>query len=98
MAWKKTWNGSKRETEPNRLSKNPTISFRSNLEPETLGHIKKLSTGRDKSKFINQAIEMKYLYETKKKGFLVQMIQYNFSLCKHILRQIGRVNVVTSKE
>ena len=93
MTWKKIWNGN-RKTEPNRLQKKPTISFRSNLSPEALGCIKKLATQKEKSRFINQAIEMKYFYETSRKGFLMQMVQYNFSMCKHLLRQIGR-NAVT---
>ena len=94
MTWEKVWS-EKRKTEPNRLQKKPTISFRSNLSPGALGHIKKLATQKEKSKFINQAIEMKYFYETSRKGFLLQMLQYNFTLCKHILRQLGRRLVVT---
>lgn len=95
MTWKKVWNGSKRKTEPNRLQKKPTISFRSDLSPGALGHIKKLATLKEKSRFINNAIEMRYFYETSRKGFLLQMIQYNFNMCKHLLRQIGRSLVIS---
>ena len=95
MTWKKSWSG-RRAAEPNKLSKNPNICFRSNLNSEVLGHIKKLSSRQEKSKFINQAIEMKYFYDTKQSTFLKQIIKNNFKLCKHLLRQIGSQFAVTN--
>ncbi len=89
MAWKITWNGRRKKEQPNRFRSKPTIAFRSDLSPEALGYIKKLALQKEKSKFINSAIEMRYFYETHPKGFLSQMIQYNFNFCKHLLRQIG---------
>jgi len=89
MSWQPVWKGKRKKEQPNRLRSKPTISFRSNLGPEVLRHIKKLALQKEKSRFINKAIEMRYFYETCPKGFLVQMIQHNFSFCKHLLRQIG---------
>jgi len=88
MTWKKVWND-KAKREPNKLQKNPTIAFRSSLNPETLGYIRMLSSKKCKSRFINQAIEMKYFYDTNKKSFLRQLMQSNFDLCKYLLRKIG---------
>ena len=96
MTWKNKPAG-KRKTKPNRLKSRPTISFRSNLSPETLGYVKKLALQKEKSRFINQAIEMKYFAETSPKQFLRQMTQHNYGFCKHLLRQIGRAFAVTGK-
>ena len=90
MSWQKVWRGTRKKEQPNRFRFKPTIAFRSDLNPETLAYIKKLALQKQKAAFINRAIEMRYFYETKPKGFLMQMIQHNFSFCKHLLRQIGR--------
>ena len=92
MSWQTTWRGNRKKELPNRFKSKPTISFRSDLSPEALGYIKKLANQNEKSGFINRAIEMRNFYENSPKGFLVQMIQHNFSFCKHLLRQIGRAN------
>ena len=96
MTWKKVWND-KIKKQPNKLQKNPTIAFRSSLNPEVLSYIKMLSNKKNKSKFINQAIEMKYFYETNKIAFLNQVLESNFKLCKYLLRKIGRAFAVTNK-
>ena len=71
------------------MRKKPTIGFRSDLHPETLGYIKKLATQKQKSNFINQAIEMKYFLTKNKKQFLKQMLQEDYDLCRYLLRKIG---------
>ena len=50
--WKRNPNKKERE-KPNRLKLKPTIGFRSNLSPLVLGYLKKLSTNKAKSDFIN---------------------------------------------
>ena len=47
----------KRSAKPNRLSNNPTLSFRSTLNPETLTYLRKMKKLRKGSEFICQAIE-----------------------------------------
>jgi len=91
--WEKKW-PEKRKQKANKLQKKPTISFRSNLSPESLGYIKKLASAKQKSRFINQAIEMRYFMETNKKGFLRQVIVYEYDLVKYLLRKIGGRNGV----
>jgi len=78
----------RRKEKPNRLRFNPIIGFRSKLNPETLGYIKKLSLQKQKSNFINQAIEQKYFLITNKKQFLKQMIQQDYELCRFLLRKV----------
>ncbi len=90
--FKKSWTGKRKKEQPNKLRQKPTITFRSNLSPETLGYIKKLSTQKEKSKFINQAIEQRYFLMSNKKQFLRQVIQENPALCKYLLRKIGNEN------
>ncbi len=87
-----TYNYRRKREAPNRLRRMPTLSFRCDLESETLGYLKSLGRGKARSKFINQAIEMKLFYEKYHRRFLIQMIQSNFYFCKHILRQIGSAN------
>ncbi len=87
--FKKSWTGKRKKEKPNRLRKKPTIGFRSNLCPETLGYIKKLSTQKEKSKFINQAIEQRYFLILNKKQFLMRVMQEDYELCKYLLRRIG---------
>ena len=89
MTWLKSWTGKRKKEKPNRLRYQPTIGFRSNLSPGTLGYIKKLSLIKQKSNFINQAIEQRYFFITNKRQFLRQMLQENYELCKYLLRRIG---------
>jgi len=84
-----TFRGRRKREKPNSMRLQPTISFRCSLDGETLGYLKSLKRGKIRSQFINQAISMKYFHDRYHKGFLLQMIQHNFSLCKHLLRQIG---------
>lgn len=89
----------RKKEKPNSLRDQPTISFRCDLDGETLGFLKNLKSGKIRSHFINQAIAMKYFHDRYKKGFLLQMMQYNFYLCKHLLRQIGSAfNELQNKE
>ena len=88
MTWQKNINKKEKE-KPNQLRSKPTIAFRSNLNIETLDHLKKLSTQKQKANFINQAIEMRYFYIKDKKQFLSQILDYNYDLAKYLLRKIG---------
>ena len=87
--WINSWGGKRKKEKPNQLRLKPTIAFRSDLSPETLGYIKKLALQKEKSRFINQAIEMRYFYLTNKRGFLKQVIEYEYNLCRYLLRKIG---------
>ena len=89
MTWKKRWAGKRKKDKPNILRSKPTIAFRSDLSPETLGYIKKLALKKQKSKFINQAIEQRFFYLTNKRGFLRQIIEYEYNLARYLLRKIG---------
>jgi len=75
---------------PNRLQDHKTISFRSDLEPEVISYIKCLSNIRKKSRFINRAIKMQFWLDTNPKGFIINLVQNHFDLCKGIVRKIGR--------
>jgi len=87
--WLNIWSRKNKKENPNSMRKYPTIGFRSKLNPITLGYIKKLSTNKQKSDFINQAIEMKYFLTKNKKQFLKQMIEQDYELCRFLLRKIG---------
>ena len=89
MTWKKKWTGKRKKEKPNQLRKKPTIAFRSNLNPETLGYLKKLSKIKQKSDFINQAIEMRYFLVINKRQFLRQVLKENYCLCRFLLRKTG---------
>jgi len=89
MAWQTSWTGRRKKDKPNQLRSKPTIAFRSNLDPETLGYIKKLAGIRAKSNFINQAIEMRFFYVKNKKQFLRQILEYDYDLARYLLRKIG---------
>ena len=79
----------RKKEKPNSQRRQPTLSFRCDLDGETLGYLQSLKRGKIRSQFINQAIKMKYFHDRYHKGFLLQMMQHNFYLCKHLLRQIG---------
>ena len=91
MSWDKIWNKRKKD-KPNQLRKKPTIAFKSNLNQETLGFIKKLALQKEKSDFINQAIEQRYFLVTNRRQFLKQMIQEDYKLCKYLLRKTRNKN------
>ena len=80
---------------PNQMKDYPNISFRAHLSAEAKEHLKQMGNLGKRSLFINQAIEMKVWHNLHRKGFLAMMIQNNFTLCKHLIRQIGRT--ITSK-
>lgn len=88
--FKKSWTGKRKKEQPNRLRQKPTITFRSDLSPETLGYIKRLSSIKQKSRFINQAIEQRFFYVKGKRQFLRQMLQEDYALCRYLLRKIGK--------
>jgi len=69
------------------------LAFKPNTEylsPESITYLHSLREHREMSMWISKACEFLYDYEHRKKGFLVRLMQSNFYLCKHILRQIGR--------
>ena len=87
--WLNTWSGKRKKEQPNQLRSKPTIGFRSDLSPGALGYIKKLSKTKQKSDFINQAIEQRYFLVINKKQFLKQILQEDYALCRFLLRKIG---------
>lgn len=89
--WKRNPNKKERE-KPNRLKLKPTIGFRSNLSPLVLGYLKKLSTNKAKSDFINQAIEQRFFLLTNKRQFIKNILKENYNLCRFLLRKIGNEN------
>ena len=89
MSWQNTCRGKRKKALPNRFKSRPTISFRSNLSPEELGYIKKLSERKEKSEFINSAIKMRFYLSTSKERFISEVIRENFELAKDILRNEG---------
>jgi len=89
MTWQNSWNDKRKKEKPNSLRSKPTIAFRSNLCPETLEYINKLSKENKKSKFINQAIEMRFFMITNKKQFLSQVLESEYLLARFLLRKIG---------
>ena len=85
---------------PNKFRDKPTIAFHSKLSPEAKAHLNALSRLGKKSQYINDAIEMKVWHDKHPKGFLLNMIQNNFTLCKYLVRKIGRTmsqNSVTKR-
>jgi len=89
MTWLKSWTSKRKKENPNRMRQKPTIAFRSDLHLETLGFIKKLALQKQKSNFINQAIEQRYFMITNKRQFLKRVLQENYKLCRYLLRRIG---------
>jgi len=89
MTWIKKWIGKRKKEQPNSLRSKPTIGFRSNLSPGILGYLKKLALQKQKSDFINQAIEQRYFLLTNKRQFLRQVLKENYNLCRYLLRKIG---------
>lgn len=98
MTWKKIWSWSRKKEEPNRLRKKPTIAFRSDLSPEALYYIKKLALQKEKSEFINRAIDMRYYFLNNKERFISDIVRENFELTKHLLRQEGSKRNAVTKE
>lgn len=89
MSWERTWTGKRKKEDSNRLRSKPTIAFRSDLGPDILGYIKKLAAAKGKSRFINQAIGMRFFYLFNRKRFLSEVIRENYQQAKHILRKEG---------
>ena len=89
MTWQTVWTGTRKKELPNRLRKNPTISFRPNLHPITLAYINDKKKCENKTQFINQSIEMRFFMLTNKRGFLRQVLEYDYNLCRYLLRKIG---------
>lgn len=83
------YSGKRKKEQPNRFRRQPTISFRTDLDGETLGYLQRLKAGNERSQFINAAIRMKYFADKYPRGYLLQLMQHNFYQCKHLLRQIG---------
>ena len=86
--WEKTYNNNKKDVIPNRYAKRRVETFKCDLESQIL--LRKLSRVKQKSKFINRAIKTQADLDDNFKGFLVRLVQLNYGLVKHILRQIGR--------
>lgn len=89
MTWEKVWKGKRKKEKPNKLRLKPTIAFRSNLSPRTLGYIKKLAEQKQKANFINQAIEQRYSLVSNKRFFLKRVLEEDYELCRALLRKIG---------
>ena len=69
------------------------IRFKPNtdfISREGITFLKHIGERGERSQWISRACELLYDYENHKKGFLVQMMQDNFEICKYILRKIGR--------
>ena len=62
------------------------------IEPDLLYYTKQYTKGEDFSKFINNCIRFKLMFEKTKKKFFLEIIRGNYSLAKHLIRQIGRSN------
>ena len=78
-------------------NKHPNFCFRSTLDLDTTLHLKKLQVGKRLSQFINEAIGHYMWYRKTPKGVLLHMIQENFELAKHILRQVGAAREEAAK-
>jgi len=77
---------------PNRLKSRPTFSFNSDgLTPEVINFLNNQKKIGKCSEYISEAINFKYKYDFFLKGFIIELIERNFGLVKHILRQIGSV-------
>jgi len=87
--FQKTENPKHKKNEiPNRFQNKPVLTFKP--DPEIQGYLKKLSTNRERSKFINESIKKNYFLTFYPKKFILDLVQLNFGLVKHILRQVGR--------
>lgn len=74
----------------NYYKKDDSISIStSNMSPELITYLKLIKTKQERSDWIRSAIAFRYEYDFYKKGFLTRLIQEHFSLCKHLLRQVG---------
>ena len=78
------------ETKKQKKEKRFEFVFRG--EPATLTYLNMKREHKDASEFINEAVNFYYDYCFYQKGFLVRLIENNFYLCKHILRQLGGKN------
>ena len=80
----------RRKAKPNCMQLFPKFSFSSKkLNGEIIKFLQaqqKFGVGSD---YICDAIIMKYLYDFNKKKFLLDIVQEDYNLVKHILRQVG---------
>ena len=88
--FKINYNSKRKREKPNSLKDKPTISFRSDLQPAVLGHLKKLREKNLRSQWINNAIEMKFLREKNKREYYTQILTADFKFCRFLLRGIGK--------
>ena len=78
----------------NSIGKNNVLQFRANLSAEILNYIQNLKKIRKRSDFINRAIRTQYYLENYPKKFIMDLIESNYQLIKHLLRQFGRWHFV----
>jgi hypothetical protein len=75
---------------PNSLKEKPHVGFQLDVDEEVKSYLKVLGEREERSKFINEAINMRFRYEFYKKGFLLEMVKMNFELVKYLCRQVGK--------
>lgn len=76
---------------PNSLKSNPMFNFRAmSLSPSVILHLRDLGKHKQQNTFINNAINSHYFYCNNFKGFVRNIIELNFGMVRHILRQVGR--------
>ena len=75
----------------NFYEKRKSMNFNTDLLPKNVLHyLDNLSRNKERSRFIVDAINQRYLYLTNPKQYFKQLIELNFYLIKHLLRKIGR--------
>ena len=80
----------KRHEYPNRYQRNPIVAFRSNLSPRAIILIKHMKKKNQAGQFINRAIEEAVFKYYEPKRYLIQIIENNYRLIRHLLRKVGR--------
>ena len=60
------------------------------IDPECITFLKGVGEQRFRSEWVSRACQMLYDYEHYRPGFLIRIIETNFSQCRKILRKIGR--------
>lgn len=69
------------------LSKEVVVKFK--IDSKIANWLEDQKASRDKGNVTSKAVEFYYNYLFYKKGFLIRLIQENFELIKHMVRQIG---------
>jgi hypothetical protein len=59
------------------------------LDPAIINYLEFLRIRGERNNYVLKAIRFMDNYENHKKGFLIRMIQENYTACKHFLRMIG---------